>query len=435
MNVVFIALDTVRKDRISVYNEEVNFTENLEKFAEEATVFCEAVSQAPWTLPAHASIFTGDYPWQHGATQKQLYLDTDEQLLAEKFKEEGYETACYTSNTWISPYTGMSEGFDHIDNFFAPLPSDLMPSKTERLWRWLNHGKGEWLMKKLMRLGEKIHWGFEDRGSKTPRAIAKAEELVKDTDDEFFLFLNFMDAHLPYTPPEDYKQKHAPDVDVSEVLQKAHDHNGGVAEADFEASRKLYDAEVDFLDDKVGRLLEFFDKQGLKQETVFVIVSDHGENLGEKNMFGHQFSVSEHLVSVPMMIKAPALEEEEVSEQVELRELYDIIPSIAGIEGGLEYGTEYAYGAYQYPRLDLRNIPEEKHDELGKKLSFVRTPDKKLVAKEEELDMIELETGEEIDIEEEFVEKLEHIGVVEQGEMLEGKDERVKERLESLGYL
>lgn len=435
VNVVFIVLDTVRKDRISVYNNEVDFTQNLESFEDEATVFRDAVAQAPWTLPSHASIFTGEYPWEHGATQKQLYLDTDTELLAEKFKEEGYETACYTSNTWISPYTGMAKGFDQIDNFFSALPSDLMSSKTEWIWRWLNQGKGEWLMEKIMQLGEKLHWGFEDNSSKTPRAITKAEKFVERSDDDFFLFLNFMDAHLPYTPPEEYREKHAPDVDLSEVCQKAHDHNGSVAEADFEASRKLYDAEIDFLDDQVGKLLDFFEEQGLKQETVFVIVSDHGENIGEEGLFGHQFSVSEQLVSVPMMIKAPAIEEEEVEEQVELRELYSIIPSIAGLESGLEYGSEYAYGGYQYPRLDLKNIPEEKHDELGKKLSFVRKSDRKLVARGEELEMLDLETGEEVEVDKEMVEKLENIGVVEEGEMLEGKDEKVKERLEELGYL
>ncbi|MFB6144416.1 MAG: sulfatase, partial [Candidatus Nanohaloarchaea archaeon] len=286
MNVVFIVLDTVRKDRISVYNNDVDFTESIDEFAEGATVFRNAVSQAPWTLPSHASIFTGEYPWEHGATQKQLYLDTEKQLLAERFRQEGYDTACYTSNTWISPYTGMAEGFDRIDNFFSALPSDLMSSKTERVWRWLNHGKGEWLMEKIMQFGEKLHWGFEDNGSKTPRAVKKAEEFVEETDEDFFLFLNFMDAHLPYTPPEEYRQRHAPDVEISEICQKAHDHNGGVAEADFEASRKLYDAEIDFLDDQVGELLDFFEEEGLVEETVFVIVSDHGENLGEDDLFG-----------------------------------------------------------------------------------------------------------------------------------------------------
>jgi arylsulfatase A-like enzyme len=434
VNVVFVVLDTVRKDRISVYNESVDFTENIEEFAENATVFHEAVAQAPWTLPSHASIFTGTYPWEHGATQKQLYLDTDETLLAERFKQKDYQTACFTSNTWISPYTGMTKGFDQVNNFFAALPSSMMSTRTEKIWRMLNHGKGEWFMERIMKLGEKLHWGFEN-SSKTPQAVTKAKNFVKETEDDFFLFVNLMDAHLPYTPPEDYKERHAPEVNISEVCQKAHDHNGGVDQADFEASRKLYDAEIDFMDDRLGELFEFFEEQDMDEDTVFVLVSDHGENLGEHDLFGHQFSVSEQLVNVPLMIKAPGLEDEDVDKQVELRELYDLIPGLANIDDTPNLGSGYAYGGYQYPRLDLKNIPEEKHSQLGKKLSFVRTPQKKLVASGEELEMTDLKTGSQISTDNDFVQRLENIGVVEQGKMLEDKDEKVKERLEDLGYL
>lgn len=434
MNVVFIVLDTVRKDRISVYDSSVDFTENLESFAEEATVFEDAVSQAPWTLPSHASMFTGTYPWEHEATQKQLYLDTDKELLAERFKEEGYSTACFTSNTWVSPYTGMTKGFDHINNFFAALPSSLMSTKTEKLWRTLNHGRGEWFMEKIMKLGEKLHWGFENN-SKTPKAITKAENFVKDSEDDFFLFLNFMDAHLPYTPPEEYREKHAPNVDMTEICQKAHNHNAGIEEADFDASSKLYNAEIDYMDDQLGELFEFFNEEGLEQDTIFIVVSDHGENIGEQDMFGHQFSVSEQLVSVPLMIKAPEMEDESIDQQFELRELYNLVPGLAGIQEMPDIGSEYAYGGYQYPRLDLKNIPEEKHSELGKKLSFVRTAEKKLVSKDEDLEMKDLETEKTIQTQQDFIEKLENIGVVEEGTMLENKDEKVKQRLEDLGYL
>lgn len=289
-------------------------------------------------------------------------------------------------------------------------------------------------MERIMKLGEKLHWGFEN-SSKTPQAVTKAKNFVKETEDDFFLFVNLMDAHLPYTPPEDYKERHAPDVDISEVCQKAHDHNGGVDEADFKASRKLYDAEIDFMDDRLGELFEFFEEQDMDEDTVFVLVSDHGENLGENDLFGHQFSVSEQLVNVPLMIKAPGLEDEDVEKQVELRELYDLIPGLANIDDTPNLGSGYAYGGYQYPRLDLKNIPEEKHSELGKKLSFVRTPEKKLVASGEELEMTDLKTGSQISTDNDFVQRLENIGVVEEGKMLEDKDEKVKERLEDLGYL
>lgn len=442
MNTVFIVLDTVRKDRISVYNDDVDFTQNIEEFAEDATVFQDAVSQAPWTLPSHGSMFTGQYPWEHNATQKQLYLDTDRELLPEKFENEGYSTGCFTSNTWISSHTGMADGFQEIDNFFGILPNDLMSDKAGKVWRWLNHGRGEWLMNKLLGIGERIHWmtaGMKN-STKTPQVIEKAEKFAENNrEDEFFLFLNFMDAHLPYYPPEEYKQKHAPDVDPKEICQEAHRHNGDIEKADFEASSKLYDAEIDFLDDQLGNLFEFFEDQGLMEDTVFVVVSDHGENLGEDGMLGHQFSVSEQLVSVPMMIKAPGLEEDEVKEQLELRQLYNIIPKLTGIEEGKpEFGDEKALGGYQRPKLDLRTIPDDKVSEFDKQLSFVRGEGKKLVRSENdevsEDSMIDLETGKEIELDEEFVKTVESIGEAEEGDT-DIEEEEVKERLEELGYM
>lgn len=443
MNTVFIVLDTVRKDRISIYNDEVDFTQNIEDFAENATVFQDAVSQAPWTLPSHASMFTGQYPWEHNATQKQLYVDTDRDILPKKFENEGYATACFTSNTWISPHTGMADGFQEIDNFFGILPSNLMSDKAEKVWRWLNHGRGEWLMNKLLGFGEKVHWmtAGMTASTKTPRVIDKAKSFVENNrEDDFFLFLNFMDAHLPYFPPEEYREKHAPNVDPKEICQEAHKNNGDIEEADFEASSKLYNAEIDFLDDQLGKLFEFFEEQNLEEDTVFVIVSDHGENLGEEDMFGHQFSVSEQLVSVPMMIKAPEdLDEKEIEEQVELRQLYSIILKLSGLEEGEpEFGQEKVLGGYQRPKLDLRTIPENKVSEFDKRLSFVRGEGKKLVRSENdemsEDEMIDLETGEQIEVDEEFVMAVDSIGEAEEGST-DIEEEEVKERLEELGYM
>lgn len=442
MNTVFIVLDTVRKDRISVYNDEIDFTQNIEDFAEDTTVFQDAVSQAPWTLPSHASMFTGQYPWDHNATQKQLYLDTSKDLLAEKFLNENYVTGCFTSNTWISPYTGMAEGFQQIDNFFGALPNNLMSKKSEKVWRWLNTGKAKWLMNKIVKIGEKIHWmtAGMNASTKTPKVVNKAKRFVDDNrEEDFFLFLNFMDAHLPYYPPEKYREKHAPDVKPKEVCQEAHNHNAGVEKADFEASKKLYDAEIDFLDDQLGELFEFFEDKNLAEDTVFVLVSDHGENLGEDDMFGHQFSVSEKLVSVPMIIKAPGMEEGEIEKQVELRELYNIIPKLANLEKGTpNFGQEQTFGGYQRPKMDLKNIPKSKQPDLDKRLSFVRGSGKKLVRSENgeitEDKMINLETGESIDLDEDFVQKINEIGEADDGRT-DVEEEHVKERLEELGYM
>lgn len=441
-NVVFIVLDTFRKDHCSVYNDAVEFTEHLEQFADEAVVYEDTVAQAPWTLPSHASMFTGEYPWEHGAHQKNLYLETDTTLLAEQFKEAGYDTACYTSNTWISPYTGMAQGFDDIDNFFPVLPSNLLPDVMERIWQRLNRGKGQQVLDKLMQFGEFVHehLAMGSPSSKSEQVVEKAEAFMDDADDEFFLFLNFMDAHLPYHPPEQYREEHAPDVDLQDVCQSAVDHNSDRETADFDAAEKLYRAEVDYLDDVIGNLFETLEQSGRMEDTVVVVVADHGENLGEDGMFGHQFSVSEQLVSVPLIIYAPDGESGTVETQVELRELYDLVPAKAGIAESGDVGTDRAKGRYAYPRLDLKNVPEAKHGELGQQLTYVRGDGKKLVQAETaegntEDTMIDLSTDKTIPVDSSFVAVLDDIGQSEEGQMLDDQDAQVKDRLEDLGYI
>lgn len=437
MNLVFVVLDTVRKDKISVYNDEVEFTETLEEFSQDSKVFRNAVSQAPWTLPSHASMFTGLYPWEHEATQKQLYLDVEEDTLAERFKEKGYSTACFTSNTWISPYTGMTEGFESVGNSLGILPDKLRTGKIQKAWQYLNKGRKRFIMDKLMDIGEFFHWNSENT-SNTPGLIEKSRKFVeKQEEDEFFLFVNFMDAHMPHNPPEEYMERHAEGIDPDKVCQRAPHHNSGQVEADFDEAEALYDADMDYLDDQLEQFFNIFEEEGLEEDTVFVVVSDHGENLGENGMYGHQFSVSEKLVSVPLMIKAPGEEPEEIEEQFELRQLYEVLPELVFEENFRPREMEYALGGYEFPKLDLRNIPDEKLEHFSKKLRFIRnsTENKKIVLTGKEKTMYDLETGKEIEIDELYSEKVENIEEASEGRMLEDQDERVKKRLEDLGYI
>jgi choline-sulfatase len=436
MNVVFVVLDTLRKDRVSVYNDDIDFTGSLEEFAEDSIVFSDAVSQAPWTLPSHASMFTGMYPWEHEATQKNLYLDKEKEMLAEKFKDNSYSTGCFTSNTWISPYTGMTEGFDEEKNFFGVLPDRIGSDKIKTLWSKLSDSRFQPIIDKLMAVGEYFHRGETE--SSTPEVIEDSREFVESHGDEdFFLFVNFMDAHIPHHPPENYLERHSVEKDPDDICQKVYLHNSGQKEVDFEAASSIYDADVDYLDDQLDNFFEIFREKSLEEDTIFVVVSDHGENLGENNMYGHQFSVSEKLVSVPLMIKSPVHESREVNDQFELKELYNLIPEMAFNQEFSPTTSNFSKGGYEYPELDLRKIPEKKYDELGKKLRFVRNGDesKKIVQKGESFRMIDLKKMEDIEIEEDYKKKIKTIGEGDEGERISEKDEKIKDSLEELGYI
>lgn len=428
---VFIVLDTLRRDKLSVYNEDVNFTENLDKFSEGATVFEEGVAQAPWTLPSHASMFTGMYPWDHEATEKKLFLDVDQKLLAEKFAESGYETACFSANPWLGEHTGILDGFQHVDNNF-PLISGL-PGPIKAFWEKMDSNKRIWLYGFLEKFGESVMSFLEQGSSETEEIIRKSKEFIESADEDYFLFINLMDSHLPYFPPEEYRRKHASDVDPDEVCQVGYKHNAGIEEADFESLEELYNAEVDYMDDKLGELLDFVD-----DDTTIVIVSDHGEHLGEENLIDHQFSVSEKLINVPLMIKSSKLNENKVGDQFELKDLYKLLPALEGLEQMPELSSEYAYGGLEFPEMHLKNIPEDKKEDFSWRLRFVRSEQKKLVKMSsqelEKYTMTDMTNQREIEPDQDFMEKIDDIGEVNEGET-DIDDEKVKDKLEELGYI
>ena len=201
-NVLFVVMDTVRKDHLTPYGYDRPTTPGLEAFAEEATVFEQCVAPAPWTLPVHASLFTGLYPSQHDASQENPYLD-GATTLAETLSREGYDTACYSSNAWITPYTHLTDGFDDQDNFFEVMPGEFLSGPLAKAWQTLNDNeKLRAIADKLVSLGNTAHEflaGAEGADSKTPAVVDCTQEFVSNSRsaDGWFAFINLMDAHLP----------------------------------------------------------------------------------------------------------------------------------------------------------------------------------------------------------------------------------------------
>jgi len=137
------------------------------------------------------------------------------------------------------------------------------------------------------------------------------------------------------------------------------------------------------------------------------------------------------------MIKGPNIEPGKFEQQFELKQLYDLIPSIVLEKEFNPDSAKFTYGGYEYPKLDLRNVPDNKKEELGQKLRFVRNSSegKKIVLEGNDCEMIDLKSMTEIGMEESYREKVEKIEEASEGKMLEDQDEEVKKRLEELGYI
>ncbi|SEV88495.1 sulfatase [Natrinema salifodinae] len=329
-NVLFVVLDTVRKDHLGPYGYERETTPELSAFAEEATVFESAIAPAPWTLPVHASLFTGRYPSQHGADQGSPYLD-DATTLASVLSAAGYDTACYSSNAWITPYTGLTNGFDDHDSFFEVLPRDVLSGPLASAWQAVNDNDYlRDIASKLVRVGAVAHAKLasgEGADSKTPSVIDRTRSFIDDSDGDegWFAFVNLMDAHLPYYPPEEYREEFAPGVDPDAVCQNSKEYNSGARDVDddeWEAIRGLYDAEIAHMDAELGRLFAWLRETGQWEETTVVVCADHGELHGEHDLYGHEFALYDELINVPLLVKHPDLEADRRDDLVELLDLY-----------------------------------------------------------------------------------------------------------------
>ncbi|ERH12632.1 MAG: arylsulfatase A related enzyme [halophilic archaeon J07HB67] len=352
-NVLFVVLDTVRKDRLGPYGYEPDTTPGLDAFAagEDVTVFEEAVAPAPWTLPVHASLFTGMYPSGHGADQENPYLE-GATTLAESLSRAGYATACYSSNAWITPYTHLTDGFDRQDNFFQVMPGDLLSGPLARAWKTMNDNETlRRVADKLVSLGNVAHEYLASSGggdSKTPAVIDRTQSFVADADaagDDWFAFLNLMDAHLPYHPPAEYADEFAPGVDSTEVCQNSKEFNAGAREiddAEWADIEGLYDAEIAHIDAQLTRLFDWLRETGRWDDTAVVVCADHGELHGEHGLYGHEFSLYDQLINVPLLVKHPGLEGGRREDTVELIDLYHTVLDTVDVTAGVPTAPDEA---------------------------------------------------------------------------------------------
>ena len=330
-NVLFVVMDTVRKDHLGPYGYDRDTTPGLDAFAEEAAVFENAVAPAPWTLPVHASLFTGMYPSQHGADQENPYLE-GATTLAQSLSADGYETACYSSNAWITPYTHLTDGFDDQDNFFEVMPGDLLSGPLAKGWQVLNDNpRLRTVADKLVSLGNTAHEYLssgEGADSKTPRVVDRTKTFIEDADDDWFTFINLMDAHLPYHPPEEFRDEFAPGADSTEVCQNSKEYNSGARDIDDDEwgdIRGLYDAEIAHIDSQLTRLFDWLKETDRWEDTAVVVCADHGELHGEHDLYGHEFGLYDPLINVPLMVKHPEVEPGRREGTVELVDLYHTV--------------------------------------------------------------------------------------------------------------
>jgi arylsulfatase A-like enzyme len=209
----------------------------------------------------------------------------------------------------------------------------------------------------------------------------------------FFLFVNLFGAHLPRSPAPEHVDRFVDDslADVPVVTnERAHRSGTGMDERGFERMRQLYDADLRTVDDRLEALLDRLSAAGVLEESLVVVVSDHGEHLGEFGLVGHQHSVFEPVVSVPLAVRFPGGGPGRVTDPVETRRVFHTVLDETGVESYPEQslssgrGQAVTRGAFYTPMVDVTALTWDgnlRHDRrlLGETLSFARTGEHKLV--------------------------------------------------------
>ena len=321
-NVLFVVLDTVRPDHLGTYGYEHDTSPRLDAFAAQGVVFEKAFSTAPWTLPSHASMFTGLHATTHGTGWENPRLADgrnrinklavyDYHTLAEELSQRGYQTVGVADKHWLSYEIGLTQGFEQFHDYsIATLPERFLGSRLKK------------------RIGEKLgppvnetYPRNEDKGGAV--VIETALEWLggsreRDSERPFFMFMNLNEAHDPYLPPTDYWQRFLPEgVTVADTLPEnlparqldMHEYvlgNLELSPATVEKYLALYDGEIAYQDMLLGRLFDGLDQMNLADNTLVIIVADHGEEFGEfESRIGHQLSNVDNLLHVPLILRYP----------------------------------------------------------------------------------------------------------------------------------
>lgn len=308
-NVLLIVLDTVRADRLSLYGHFRDTTPNLKRFAERGGRFDQARAPSSWTLPSHASMFTGRWPSELGV-ERRGWLDRAHPTLAERLRDSGYATAGFVANPFFCGWeSGLSRGFQSYADY-PVTAGEVFRSSTVG---WFL-ARGERRLRFL--LGLDVDSGAArdvDLDFSRKHATQINREflawLSRNGSRPFFAFLNFFDAHDPYLLPPGAVPRfrsellsHADLTLLRDWLQRDRD---SLTPSEIQVAIDAYDECVAELDHQIGALLDALEARGVLDETLVIITSDHGEQFGEHGHFGHGLTLFDEETRVPLLLSLP----------------------------------------------------------------------------------------------------------------------------------
>ena len=304
-SVIIISIDTVRADHVSCYGYERNTTPNIDRFARENSMFKRAYAPSSWTLPSHASLMTGCYPSMHNAHRSEhakppyfcTKLSDNNVTIAEILSEHGYDTAGIIAGTFCKAVFGLGQGFKFYDDNLDPWGGERRAHEiNELVFAWLNNRETQ---------------------------LAQQKFLLFNVTLPVFLFIHYFDPHQSYMPPAPFDTRY-PGRDDTVIYSYKSTSAASYKEKELELltdviKRKhvlslkeknhlmaLYDGELSFVDDAVGKLMKKLQELKLFAQSMIIVTSDHGESFGEHHLMTHGIALYDDNLRVPLIIKYPS---------------------------------------------------------------------------------------------------------------------------------
>lgn len=427
-NVLLIVVDTLRVDRLGCYGAERETSPAIDEFAAGAVRFERAYATAPWTIPSVASMISGRYPGSHAMISFDLELPDEVVTLAEVLRDAGYRTAGVVSHFAIDARHNFDQGFDlYLED----------------------EAKG--------------HGHLSTEGV-TRQAVEQLQRLAEG-EAPFLLFAHYFDPHYDYLrhAEYDFAAASAGRLDGTQAMRDLLELSSTLSAEEAGFLRDLYDGEIRYTDQGIGRLLERLDELGLREGTIVVITGDHGEEFLDHGNLGHTGSLYEELIRVPLIVRDAGARDEGSALVTQPVSLVSLMPTLLD-RVGLEIEASGFHGPSLVPLLDgveqsddralfaeVDFVPVRKGRHVGEVHKKVVIGERFKLIRDDptgefelyDLTVDPLETKNLVEVETErltqFVELLERALVVSRTDEVEARlrdlDEGEIERLKGLGYV
>ena len=308
-NILLVSIDSLRPDHLGCYGYGKPTSPFIDSLAAEGLLFENALSTTSWTLPAHAALFTGLRDSVHGLVDNGRSLNAEHSTLAEVLSAGGYRTAGFYGGPYLHPVFGVGQGFETYVNCMSQ--SEL----------------GEEVRQEAMLPDSRSH--TDVTGPRTRQAVARWAAATVEDARPYFLFVHLWDVHYDYTAPEEYvrmfDEGYVGEVDGRLMSNPA--IHGEMSERDLEHLLALYDAEIRFTDDVLRGLLQDLGALGMLENTLVVLTSDHGEEFFEHRQKGHNKSLYDEVLRVPLILHWPGEIPAGARTQLQVQ-LIDLMPTL-----------------------------------------------------------------------------------------------------------